>query len=359
MRVSILISSHNYARFLGEAIDSALAQRDGGPDGLPAPEVEVIVCDDASSDGSDAVIRCYGTRIRHWISPDNRGQASMMNAAMALSTGDWVLFLDADDRIEPQALAHCLERLCAEPDGGRDVAKIQFLLRCIDREGRCMSRTIPYLMHDGDVRPLIRRFGSYGGPPSSGNLYRRSAIARYFPLVEADWRRAADTPPFILAPFHGRVLGIDAALGAYRIHSGANRARGCFGNIAARHADTLRVDLHRREASLALLARHGGERIEGPFLPAPWNLRTRVLSWRTEPQRHPYRHDDALRLLRLQARSLRECPGYTRPERYASQLWLMAMLVAPTSLASRMAVTNTSGRLRRWLRRLRPDTAVA
>lgn len=222
-----------------------------------------------------------------------------------------------------------------------------------------MSRTIPYLMHDGDVRPLIRRFGGYGGPPSSGNLYRRSAIARYFPLVEADWRRAADTPPFILAPFHGRVLGIDAALGAYRIHSGANRARGCFGNIAARHADTLRVDLHRREASLALLARHGGERIEGPFLPAPWNLRTRVLSWRTEPQRHPYRHDDALRLLRLQARSLRECPGYTRPERYASQLWLMAMLVAPTSLASRMAVTNTSGRLRRWLRRLRPDTAVA
>ena len=60
-----------------------------------------------------------------------------------------------------------------------------------------------------------------------------------------------------------------------------------------------------------------------------------------------------------QARSLRECPGYTRPERYASQLWLMAMLVAPTSLASRMAVTNTSGRLRRWLHRLRPDTAVA
>ena len=37
MRVSILISSHNYARFLGEAIDSALAQRDGGPDGLPVP----------------------------------------------------------------------------------------------------------------------------------------------------------------------------------------------------------------------------------------------------------------------------------------------------------------------------------
>lgn len=65
MRVSILISSHNYARFLGEAIDSALAQRDGGPDGLPVPEVEVIVCDDASSDGSDAVIRRYGTRIRH------------------------------------------------------------------------------------------------------------------------------------------------------------------------------------------------------------------------------------------------------------------------------------------------------
>lgn len=222
-----------------------------------------------------------------------------------------------------------------------------------------MSRTIPYLMHDGDVRPLIRRFGSYGGPPSSGNLYRRSAIAPFFPLVERDWRRAADTPPFLLAPFQGRVLGIAAALGAYRIHSGSNRARGCFGNIAARHADTLRVDQHRREASLALLAQHGGERVEGPFLPAPWNLRTRALSLRTEPQRHPYRHDDALRLLRLQARALQACPGYTRPERYASQLWLLAMLAAPRPLAGRLAVTNTSGRLRRWLRQLRTGPEAA
>ena len=56
MRISILINNFNYARFLGDAIDSALAQA--------GPDVEVIVCDDASTDHSWEVIAGYGTRIR-------------------------------------------------------------------------------------------------------------------------------------------------------------------------------------------------------------------------------------------------------------------------------------------------------
>jgi len=180
MRISILINNFNYARFLGDAIDSALAQT--------GPDVEVIVCDDASTDHSWEVIEGYGTRIRSWRSPYNLGQASAMNAGMSMSSGEWVLFLDADDRLDPDALDVC-RTLMAE-----DVAKIQFQLQCITEDGRPMGRQIPYLLHEGDVRPLIQRFGTYGGPPSSGNLYRRSAIARYFPLEASAWRRAADTP---------------------------------------------------------------------------------------------------------------------------------------------------------------------
>ncbi|MFM2055048.1 MAG: hypothetical protein RL456_3085 [Pseudomonadota bacterium] len=342
MRISILINNFNYGRFLGEAIDSALAQTH--------PDVEVVVCDDGSTDDSWDVIRRYGPRIRAWRSRENFGQASAMNAGMALCTGDWVLFLDADDWLAPDAMQACA------PLMRPDVAKVQFPLRCIDRKGRCMGRQIPYLMHDGDVRPVIRRFGSYAGPPSSGNLYRRAAIARCFPLDMPTWRRAADTPPFIVSAFHGRVASCERALGAYRIHSAANRARGCFGNIATRHADTLRVDAMRRREALALLARVDGPRIEGPFLQPPWNLRTRALSWRTERAHHPYADDGFLPLLRLQARSLAACPGYTWLERRAAQVWLAAFLLMPARWAERLAVTNTSGRLRRWMRPLRGPT---
>lgn len=343
MRISILINNFNYARFLGEAIDSALAQADA--------DVEVVVCDDASTDHSWDVIAGYGPRIRAWRSRENLGQASAMNAGMALCTGDWVLFLDADDRLAPDALATC-RTLMAE-----GVAKIQFALQCITEDGQPMGRQIPYLLHEGDVRPLIKRFGTYGGPPSSGNLYRRSAIARYFPLDMPDWRRAADTPPFLLSAFNGRVVNAPRPLGCYRIHSHANRARGCFGNIATRHSDMLRVETHRRAATLALLARHDGLVLGEPPLHAPWNLRTRVLSWRTEREHHPYPEDSTVSLIRMQAEALAACPGYTESERRVAQAWLVTALLIPTAWTPPIVSSNTSSRVRRWLRHLRMDMA--
>ncbi|MCK6423634.1 MAG: glycosyltransferase [Burkholderiaceae bacterium] len=338
MLVSIVINNHNYGRFLGQAIDSALAQTHAA--------LEVIVCDDASTDDSWEVMQRYGTRITALRLAENGGQAAAMNAGFAASCGEFVLFLDSDDLLDPSTVATCL------PLFTPGVAKVQYALRCIDEAGRPTGRQVPFLMHQGDVRPVIRRFGSYAGPPSSGNFYRRSAIERYFPLREADWRRAADTPPFILAAFNGQVANAPRALGSYRLHSAANRARGCFGNIATRPSDSLRVDLHRRSASLAILERCDGLRVSGPFLPLPWNLRTRAMSWRLEPAAHPFPEDSAWSLLRLQAQSLRDCPGYTWLERRASQAWLLGILAMPGALAWRVAVTNTSARLRRWLGRL-------
>ena len=347
MRISILINNFNYARYLGAAIDSALVQAS------PAlgAEVEVIVCDDASTDASREVMAAYGDRIQCWHSPENRGQASAMNAGLARSSGEWVLFLDSDDLLDADALATCLPLMA---DG---VAKIQFQLQCITDTGRRMGRQIPYLLHDGDVRPLIKRFGTYGSPPASGNLYRRSAIERYFPLEEAAWRRAADTPPILLSAFHGRIVNAPRPLGSYRIHSTANRARGCFGNISARHGDMLRIEAHRRTTTLALLAQRDAIDIPSPPLHAPWNLRSRVLSLRTDPERHPYPNDTLISLMRMQAASLAACPGYTWSERRAAQLWLLVMLLVPTSWAARLAISNTSSRIRRWFRELRADLA--
>ena len=93
-RVSIVVNNFNYERYVGEAIDSALAQ--------DHDDVEVVVVDDGSTDGSPEVIASYAERIVP-VLKSNGGQGSAFNAGFAAATGAAVIFLDADDRLAPQA----------------------------------------------------------------------------------------------------------------------------------------------------------------------------------------------------------------------------------------------------------------
>ena len=86
--VSILINNYNYAEFLTQAIDSAIAQ-------TYAP-TEIIVVDDGSIDHSRQIIAGYGERIVP-VLKQNAGQASAFNAGVARSRGDILCFLDSDD----------------------------------------------------------------------------------------------------------------------------------------------------------------------------------------------------------------------------------------------------------------------
>ena len=92
---SVVISCFNYERFVGAAIESALAQ-------TRAP-LEVIVVDDGSADGSRDVIAGYGTRVKP-IFKAHAGMGSALNAGCAAARGDVVFLLDADDLLFPDAI---------------------------------------------------------------------------------------------------------------------------------------------------------------------------------------------------------------------------------------------------------------
>ena len=96
--VSILVPCYNAAAWLGETLSSALSQT--------WPEKEIVVVDDGSTDESLAVARSFETRGVQVISQPNRGASSARNAAFAASRGDWIQFLDADDLLHPEKLAH-------------------------------------------------------------------------------------------------------------------------------------------------------------------------------------------------------------------------------------------------------------
>src|SRR6202007_291490 len=92
---SVIIPCFNQARFLGEALESALAQSYGS--------CEVIVVDDGSTDETAKVAAAFN-RIRY-LSQTNRGLAAARNAGLKASAGRYLVFLDADDRLLPDAVA--------------------------------------------------------------------------------------------------------------------------------------------------------------------------------------------------------------------------------------------------------------
>jgi glycosyltransferase involved in cell wall biosynthesis len=108
--VSIVIPNHNLGAFVGQAIDSALAQTHG--------EIEVIVVDDGSTDDSLACIRespaVAGGTVR-LVEQANAGVSRARNAGARLARGGHIAFLDADDLLAPTYVERCLEALRAAP----------------------------------------------------------------------------------------------------------------------------------------------------------------------------------------------------------------------------------------------------
>ncbi len=104
--VTVVIPCYNQARFLGEAIESALRQTH--------PRREVVVVDDGSTDDPALVVARYpAVRL---IRQTNRGLAGARNRGLGESRGEFLVFLDADDRLLPRALESGLRCLAAHPD---------------------------------------------------------------------------------------------------------------------------------------------------------------------------------------------------------------------------------------------------
>jgi glycosyl transferase family 2 len=104
---SVVIAVHNGAGTIAGAIDSVLAQ-------TVAP-TQLIICDDGSTDGTEAAIEPYGDRITY-LRKERGGVASARNVALEIATAEFFAVLDADDIYAPERLEALTELSLARPD---------------------------------------------------------------------------------------------------------------------------------------------------------------------------------------------------------------------------------------------------
>jgi glycosyltransferase involved in cell wall biosynthesis len=140
--VSVVIPCYRQAHFLADAIESALRQSH--------PRVEVIVIDDGSPDDTKDVASRYPVR---YFRQENAGVAAARNAGLERSLAEFVVFLDADDRLLPGALRVNSARLEADPD----LAFVAGASRYIARDGTPLTTNAPRMPSSNVYLELLRR----------------------------------------------------------------------------------------------------------------------------------------------------------------------------------------------------------
>ena len=212
-QVSVVINNYNYEPYLAEAVDSALAQT--------YAELEVIVVDDGSTDGSLELLRQYGDRIRV-VTQKNQGQAAALNSGFNESTGAWVLFLDADDTLNADAVQSLVSiATTLSPE----YAAIQFKLCCVDAQSRVIlpKQSNPRSFSDEDPLTSLLSEGSYFFSPTSGNLFRAESLREVMPVPVETYKICADLYIQTAIPFVGKIHFVSqGTLGSYRIHGKNN-----------------------------------------------------------------------------------------------------------------------------------------
>lgn len=162
-RISIVTPSFNHARFIRRTIDSVLGQEGDF-------ELDYLVIDGASTDGTVDVLRSYGERLR-WISEKDAGQVEAINKGLARAAGDVLAWINSDDVLCPGALARVALAFAAHPGSewlhGRCVI--------VDEHDRVVRRWISLYKH---VRSLRHSFD---------NLLTENYVSQ----MTAFWRRSA------------------------------------------------------------------------------------------------------------------------------------------------------------------------
>lgn len=201
--ISIITPSFNQARYLPKTIESVLTQ--------DYPNMEYILMDGGSTDGSLEIIQNYADRLAYWESNPDRGQTDAINKGFARATGKYLAWLNSDDVYKPGAISEAVDFLEKHPE----VAMVYGDCTFIDAQDREIGR---FPAAQTDVHRLRR---GYVHIPQQASFFRADLWRKVGPLdpsfyfaMDYDlWVRLAKEAPLIYQP--GRVWA------SFRLHGDA------------------------------------------------------------------------------------------------------------------------------------------
>lgn len=342
--VDVVVNNHNYARFLGAAIESALAQTH--------EHVRVIVVDDGSTDDSHAVIQSFGDRVVT-VFKENGGQASAFNAGLDHSTGDIVIFLDADDLLDARAARLVAESFQQEPA----LARVHYRLAVVDERGAPTGEVNPsphIRLPRGDLREAMTRFPfDLARPATTGNAFSARILRQIAPFP-TEARTAADWFVVYVASLYGPVDAIDEPLGFYRVHGGNQHAL-AGSSLDLEHVRATIERTRRAKRYIEEAAPGAGLHMDRKDA-SMCEVADRAISRKLDPARHPVEGDTLPRLALLGSRAAvrRFDVGPTMKLAYVA--WLGALCMAPRGIAGQIAelfvFPARRQRLNRWVAKM-------
>jgi glycosyltransferase involved in cell wall biosynthesis len=345
--ISVIICNYNYAHFLRDCIDSAMAIKYGNK--------EILVIDDGSTDDSRDVISEYGKKVRAFFKP-NGGQINTSNFSFKQAQGDLIFFLDADDLAHPDVLDE-VSRVWA-----LGTCKVQFPLFIIDRHGTLVGNIFPtfsvYLDAEKIRRDLLLT-GLYPCPPTSGNIYARWYLERLFPLDEKSFK-GVDGPLNTVAPLYGDVLTVHKPLGYYRVHESNDWSQA---EVQPQKFSIYIADDLKRVEYLQKHAEATGHKVVAKPLDNSLNhLVSRLASKKFMPEKHPL-EENIFSVMYKGVRAALFAPNLTPGQRLVMAIWfpLVTMMPRPIALYAtwmRLAPTSRPALMRSLLALLNASRAA-
>ena len=206
--VSVLIDTYNHERFIEQAVTSVLEQD------FPASEMEVVVVDDGSTDGTAEIVRKFAPRVR-LIRKANGGQGSAFNAGIPECKGEVVAFLDGDDWWVKEKLSKVVPVLARDSEIGMVGHGTVMILPDGRRFTETLTETHRFSLRSTEGARLFRVRKSFLGTRTT---IRRSVLRKLLPVPETI-RIEADEFVFTMAAALGEVQILNEALFFYRIHA--------------------------------------------------------------------------------------------------------------------------------------------
>lgn len=235
---SAIIAAYQAEAFISDAIDSLLVQT--------LPPIEIIVCDDGSTDDLVGALAPYRHRLV-LLEKENGGEASAKNAAAHLASGDFIAILDADDLYSPQRLEALAELSLHRPD--LDILTTDCFVVVDGRVVRNCYHGDYRFEIDDQRRGILER--NFVGP---GHMAVRREPFLAVGGFDESFRHATDWDCWIRMIFAGSRVGmVNQPLAEYRVREtslASDRTRQFAGYVAVLEKATFRSDLTTEEQAV-------------------------------------------------------------------------------------------------------------